>query len=189
MRNRFQMALIAVLVALSAYLFITGRHETDSLKNEIRSLDARLSQKDAEYEARIARLKAGAGGEKGERVAVAKRPMPNLIAGLSGNILQKRRETFEKMSAVLKLTAIQKEQISNILQDFRTQKSQVLGKISAGKMSIFDPALVGEVNGLRQEAMARVKSVLNGQQYRMFREKGYEERLGLHSDRAGNSSQ
>ncbi len=187
MRNKMQLVVIAVLMVLSAYLMITNRNAIDSLKKENRLLKAQLAQKDEACESRIALLKTSAAGEKEKTVAATDRPVPNLLAKLPVNQAQKRRETIEEMSGVLKLTDGQKEEIKVILIDFRKQKREVLGSLSDGKISIFDPRLIEEINGTKKKALARVKAVLTDEQYTIFAEKSYEDKLGLRPFKVGRS--
>jgi hypothetical protein len=172
---------------LSAHSMITNKNAIDSLKKENRLLNAKLVQKDEACETRIALLKTSAGSEKEKTTAATDMPVPNLLAKLPVNQAQKRRETIEEMSGVLKLTDGQKEEIKVILVDFRKQKREVLGRLSGGKISIFDPRLIGEINGTKKKALARVKAVLTGEQYTVFLEKSYEEKLGLRTFKVGRS--
>jgi hypothetical protein len=187
MRNKVQLVVIAVLMVLSAYLMITDKNAIDFLKKENRLLNAQLVQKDEACETRIALLKASSASEKEKTMAAADRPVPNLLAKLPVNQAQKRRETIEEMSGVLKLTDGQKEEIKAILVDFRRQKMEVLGRLSGGKISIFDPRLIEEINWTKKKALARLKAVLTGEQYAIFVEKSYEEKLGLRTFRAGRT--
>lgn len=187
MSNKVQLGMIAVLAVLSVYLMITNKNSTDSLKNEIRMLNAKLSQKDGECEAKMALLRAAAAKEKKETVA-AENPVTNLLARLPVDPSQRRRDTVEGMKGVLKLTDGQNEEMKVILDDFRKEKMAVLARLSREKIFIWDPRFIDEINGVREKAMANVKSTLTSGQYEMFLDKGYDAKLGLRPVRLGSSN-
>jgi len=188
MRNTVQVAFITVLALLSVYLIITERSRTDSLNKKINTINERLRHRDQECKERIASLKAAAALEKGGTMAHSGKPSGNLFEKLPSDVYRKRLETVEEMRVGLKLTPDQEEKVKMILEDFSRDKTEVFGRVSRWKGSIFDPRLIHEINGLREEALTRVKSVLSGSQYSMFQLKGYEAKLGLKSYSAGTSN-
>lgn len=177
--------LMVVLAGLCVALYAERQKTVAALSGRIAGLEASLGREKESCETRIALLKAE--HAKQAREMVVKKIMNPLLDGGKGGLLknlpadpgQRRRETIHEMVGTLGLSEEQEVRVRMALVDFEKAKRKVFETAKAEKRLFFEPRYLSKVNEARQEAMRGLGEILSAEQYKIFKEKGYDMRLGI----------
>ena len=173
------MFLIIILSLVVGYLYVGNKYEVKSFNHRISELEATLQKNSDEYETKIAILKK----ETARQIAHQNgRSTGHPLTGLLKKVVHiqqsAERDALDEMGRRLNLEADQASRIEEILNDFKKTKHDLLVRSRNEKLTIFARPAEG-FNAARKEALGKIQTVLNDEQYRRMIEYQYDQRFGL----------
>ncbi len=176
--KRLQIPLIVLLALTSIYLFITCNNKAKKLNQKITLLEDKLAKTTDDYEAKIARLKAGMTEEKESKTVKPQPSAPKPQFQLKTQ--QTGKGTLMKMKKTLQLTDEQAEGIKTVLNDYQKEKDGIYSGIKHGGEFRFGSfEYLDKLSEASKAVHERIKEIIGESKYRLMLEKKFDLQLGI----------
>jgi len=183
MRNGgIQVLLIVIVLLSSVFLYYETKNKTDAINNKISVLENKIENLSTNLATEVAVLNT----KLNERVAHSDKAdkqrglLKDLGKYFKINQIQTREDILAEMKSSINISDGQMEQIKVVLDDFQEEKNRIFGeKKERENTGIKNLHHLDELSEASKKANARLKEIMDSEQYKLMFEYEFDQLLGI----------
>lgn len=183
MKNAGVQVLLIVLVLLAlVFLYYETKNKTDAIDNKISALENKIENLSTNLATEVAVLNAklnerGACRDKADK---QRGLLKDLGKYFKISQIQTREDILAEMKSSINMRDGQMEQIKVVLDDFQEEKNRIFGeKKERESAGIKNFHYLDELSEASKKAHARLKEVMDSEQYKLMVEYEFDQLLGI----------
>lgn len=183
MRNGgIQVLLIVIVLLSSVFLYYEIKNKADAINNKISSLENKIEKLSTNLTTEVAVLNT----KLNERVANSDKAdkqrglLKDLGKYFKINQIQTRENILAEMKSSINISDGQMEQIKVVLDDFQEEKNRIFSeKKERENAGIKNLNHLDELSEASKKANARLKEIMDSEQYKLMFEYEFDQLLGI----------
>jgi len=183
MKNAGVQVLLIVLILLGlVFLYYETKNKTDAIDNKISALENKIENLSTNLATEVAVLNTKLNERIAYRDPQAKQRhlLKDLGKYFKINQIQTREDILAEMKSSINIRDGQMEQIKVVLDDFQEEKNRIFGEKKERKSAGIDNFhYLDELSEASKKAHARLKEVMDSEQYKLMVEYEFDQLLGI----------
>jgi hypothetical protein len=183
MRNGgIQVLLIVIVLLSSVFLYYETKNKTDAINNKISALENKIENLSTNLTTEVAVLntKLNERAADSDKADKQRGLLKDLGKYFKINQIQTREDILAEMKSSINISDGQMEQIKLVLDDFQEEKNRIfIEKKERENAGIKNLHHLDELSAAGKKANARLKEVMDSEQYKLMLEYEFDQLLGI----------